>query len=160
MSLAERAAIWRKLKEAWDGPDPDTDPDVQQLFEWDKLTDSQKCFLIAYMMRGSVTAACSMVRVGIASPYRWREKSTAFADAYKTVFDITTDSLEGEAVTRAMAKSDYLLKFLLEVRRYMTPADFAATAFSKKIVLERACPTCEERKRNEGAEAPAPKSTG
>lgn len=73
-------------------------------------------FLEAFAEHGTVRAACLKVGVGRSTVYDERHRNSAFAVAFAEAELEITESLEGEAIRRALDGSDRLMEFLLKAR--------------------------------------------
>jgi hypothetical protein len=77
--------------------------------------------LDAYRKLGTVVAACQAAGVGRRTWYWWRSEDPAFLEAVHEAEDAVADSLEQEAIRRAIDGSDLLLIFML---KSLKPAKF------------------------------------
>ena len=89
--------------------------------DWpEELTPSQKRFLNAYALGGSVSAAARSCEISRANPYRWAESSPEFTQALSVAKEYGVQRLEDWALSRAMDDmnpSDRLTEFLLKAAR-------------------------------------------
>lgn len=73
--------------------------------------------LRAFMIAGTVTAACNAAGVHRSVWYDWLEADDAFRERVVALKEANTEELEEEAIRRAKHGSDTLLIFLLKSRR-------------------------------------------
>ena len=114
--------------------------------DWpDELTPSQKRFLNAYALGGSVSAAARSCEISRANPYRWAESSPAFTEALTVAKEYGVQRLEDWALSRAMDDmnpSDRLTEFLLKAARpevYRERVDHRLTGqieHRKRVILD------------------------
>lgn len=71
-------------------------------------------FLAALRDTGRITVAAELIGHGRTALYDWKADDPDFAAAWEDAFTRAAESLEDEAVRRAMAGSDLLLIFLLK----------------------------------------------
>lgn len=117
-----------------------------------------KVFLKAYMKYGVIGRACQLTGITRNTVKVWRERFEEFKEAFDTIEEEYTDTLELEANRRALEKSDSLLQFLLRARR---PEKFNPTQNVQatlgdggiKIVFSEAELSPEERAMLTGGEA-------
>ena len=114
--------------------------------DWpEELTPSQKRFLNAYALGGSVSAAARSCEIPRANPYRWAESSPEFTQALSVAKEYGVQRLEDWALSRAMDDmnpSDRLTEFLLKAARpevYRERVDHRLTGqieHRKRVILE------------------------
>ena len=114
--------------------------------DWpEELTPSQKRFLNAYALGGSVSAAARSCEISRANPYRWAESSPEFTQALSVAKEYGVQRLEDWALSRAMDDmnpSDRLTEFLLKAARpevYRERVDHRLTGqieHRKRVILE------------------------
>ena len=114
--------------------------------DWpEELTPSQKRFLNAYALGGSVSAAARSCEISRANPYRWAESSPEFTQALSVAKEYGVQRLEDWALSRAMDDmnpSDRLTEFLLKAARpevYRDRVDHRLTGqieHRKRVILE------------------------
>lgn len=73
-------------------------------------------FLAALETEGTVWAACVTAKINRSTAYRERQRNEQFALDWADVESKVTDTLEREAVRRALEGSDRMLEFLLKAR--------------------------------------------
>lgn len=73
--------------------------------------------LRAFMVAGTITAACEAAGIARATWYNWLEADEAFRNQAMALKEASTEELEEEAIRRAKHGSDTLLIFLLKSRR-------------------------------------------
>jgi len=85
-----------------------------------KQDEQKKAFLKEYSSKFSISATCSVVGVGRATVFRWRESDADFAEKFNAIDSQITDTLQARAITRALTDADQssatLLIFLLKAR--------------------------------------------
>ena len=114
--------------------------------DWpEELTPSQKRFLNAYALGGSVSAAARSCEISRANPYRWAESSPEFTQALSVAKEYGVQRLEDWALSRAMDDmnpSDRLTEFLFKAARpevYRERVDHRLTGqieHRKRVILE------------------------
>lgn len=114
--------------------------------DWpEELTPSQKRFLNAYALGGSISAATRSCEISRANPYRWAEASPAFTEALSVAKEYGVQRLEDWALSRAMDDmnpSDRLTEFLLKAARpevYRERVDHRLTGqieHRKRVILD------------------------
>lgn len=65
------------------------------------LAKRKQLFLTELANRANVSAAAAAAGVDRATPYRWREADSRFAEAWDSAVDVAVDGLEAEAWRRA-----------------------------------------------------------
>lgn len=80
-------------------------------------TDWPNRWLRAYVHYGTVTAACRASGVSRQTFYALRDNNEDFARLYKMADEMITESLEQEAIRRAIDGSDSMLQFMLRSRK-------------------------------------------
>ena len=104
--------------------------------------DWRPSFLEAFVEHGTVLAACRKVGVGRSTVYDERRRNEDFAPVFADAEVEVTESLEGEAIRRALHGSDRLMEFLLKARR---PEKYGErTRFNRGEVAERLVLTPEQ----------------
>ncbi len=79
-----------------------------------QTTLKKKKALDGYVEAGTVTGACRYAKVNRATWYKWIETDDEFAREVVSAQEQVADSLEEEAISRAVNGSDTLLIFLLK----------------------------------------------
>jgi hypothetical protein len=74
-------------------------------------------FIHALAGGSSVRAACEAAGISKTAAFGWRRDDPDFAAAWDEAIEAGTETLEDEAVRRALAGSDTMLIFLLKARR-------------------------------------------
>ncbi len=65
----------------------------------------------------SIRAACQAAGISKTAAFAWRNDDAAFAATWDEAIEAGTETLEDEAVRRALAGSDTMLIFMLKARR-------------------------------------------
>lgn len=107
---------------------PPTDSGRRQ---WDRAA-----WLAAYEEKGTVTAACKVVRISRQTAYQERKLNAPFAEAWDRAEQAVTDVLEKTAVERALDGSDRLMEFLLKGRRPQTYRESVNVKHGGKVGVE------------------------
>jgi hypothetical protein len=95
----------------------DAAEDAIQRIEFPK----RRAFLQAYAIHGTVNAAAKLADVSPGSHYAWLGQDPEYREAFEFAQVLACDSLETEAVRRAMIGSDTLMIFLLKA---LNPAKY------------------------------------
>jgi hypothetical protein len=104
---------------------PDGGPDFKLETQQDGQKDQRKdagewipAFLATLRTTANVYLACRQAGISRKTAYQWKEENKEFAEQWKDAHEDGIDLLEYNSRRRAMASSDKLAQFLLEVHRY------------------------------------------
>lgn len=82
-------------------------------FPSESLSETQRAFLIGYLMWGTSTKACFVTKTSPFTVEKWKKDNKEFLTAYKLVEEAIGDVLEDKAIQLAMRGNDKLLSKLL-----------------------------------------------
>jgi hypothetical protein len=82
-------------------------------FPTENLSDSQKAFLIGFLMWGTQTRACVETQISPFTVEKWKKESKDFLTAYKLIEEAIGDIIEDRAIQLAMKGNDKILSKLL-----------------------------------------------
>ena len=88
----------------------------------------KKEFLEVYRRIGVISRTAKEICVSVSAVRGWLKKDEKFKKQFEKAYEEVTDTLEAEAIRRAMEKSDSLLMFLLRTRK--------PEKFSEKLVVD------------------------
>ncbi len=92
--------------------------------------ERQRRFLAEYAKHGTVAHAAATAGIARSTIYQWRDADAEFAAAMDSAYQVSTDTLEASAYTRALAGDTTLTIFLLKGRRREVYGDRLAAEHS------------------------------